>query len=163
MARKLVDLLQGLNYKTTSPVEELEQTEILQITEDSRRVELGTLFVALRGVHADGHLFIPSAIEAGAVAVLVEELPIDPQPHILYIEVESTAEALGIMSSHWYGDPSEELTVIGVTGTNGKTTSVRQVTAVGSLVRYATTWRTRRSPRPTLPPPPPSYRSSSGE
>ena len=106
MARKLVDLLQGLNYKTTSPVEELEQTEILQITEDSRRVELGTLFVALRGVHADGHLFIPSAIEAGAVAVLVEELPLDPQPHILYIEVESTAEALGIMSSHWYGDPS---------------------------------------------------------
>lgn len=122
MARKLVDLLQGLSYKTTSPVEELEQTEILQIAEDSRRVEPGTLFVALRGVHADGHLFIPSAIEAGAVAVLVEELPIDPQPHILYIEVESTAEALGIMSSHWYGDPSEELTVIGVTGTNGKTT-----------------------------------------
>lgn len=122
MARKLIDLLQGVNYKTTSPVEELEQTEILQITEDSRRVAPGTLFVALRGVHADGHLFVPSAIEAGAVAVLVEELPLDPQPHTLYIEVESTAEALGIMSAHWYGDPSEELTVVGVTGTNGKTT-----------------------------------------
>ena len=122
MARKLIDLLQGVNYKTTSPVEELEQTEILQITEDSRRVAPGTLFVALRGVHADGHLFVPSAIEAGAVAVLVEELPLDPQPHTLYIEVESSAEALGIMSAHWYGDPSEELTVVGVTGTNGKTT-----------------------------------------
>ena len=98
MARKLIDLLQGVNYKTTSPVEELEQTEILQITEDSRRVTPGTLFVALRGVHADGHLFVPSAIEAGAVAVLVEELPLDPQPHILYIELFYPSDAADVIA-----------------------------------------------------------------
>ena len=118
----LIELLQGISYTTPSDRALLEQLEITKITEDSRAVTAGTLFVALRGTQADGHRFIPSAIEAGSRAIVLETLPEEPQEGVAYIVVPSSSEVLGLLSSALHGHPSRQLTVVGVTGTNGKTT-----------------------------------------
>ncbi len=118
----LSTLLQGIAYTSPSDPALIAGCEITHITEDSRAVKPGTLFVALRGVHADGHRFVPAAIEAGARAVLVETLPEEQRADVVYIVVSSTAEALGLTSSALYGHPSQAMQVVGVTGTNGKTT-----------------------------------------
>ncbi|SFV29503.1 UDP-N-acetylmuramoyl-L-alanyl-D-glutamate--2,6-diaminopimelate ligase [Thermoflavifilum thermophilum] len=95
-----------------------------EITADSRQVKPGTLFFAIRGLHADGHQFISQAVESGAVAVVCEDMPLQPSPHITYVQVSDSALACGLMASHFYGDPSKHMQVVGVTGTNGKTTVV---------------------------------------
>ena len=118
----LIELLQGISYTTPSDQALLEQLEITKITEDSRAVTVGTLFVALRGTQADGHRFIPSAIEAGSRAIVLETLPEELQEGVAYIVVPSSSEVLGLLSSALHGHPSRQLTVVGVTGTNGKTT-----------------------------------------
>lgn len=118
----LIELLQGISYTTPSDQALLEQLEINKITEDSRAVTAGTLFVALRGTQADGHRFIPSAIEAGSRAIVLETLPEELQEGVAYIVVPSSSEVLGLLSSALHGHPSRQLTVVGVTGTNGKTT-----------------------------------------
>lgn len=118
----LIELLQGMSYTTPSDHALLEQLEITKITEDSRAVTVGTLFVALRGTQADGHRFIPSAIEAGSRAIVLETLPEELQEGVAYIVVPSSSEVLGLLSSALHGHPSRQLTVVGVTGTNGKTT-----------------------------------------
>lgn len=118
----LIELLQGISYTTPSDQALLEQLEITEITEDSRAVTAGTLFVALRGTQADGHRFIPSAIEAGSRAIVLETLPEELQEGVAYIVVPSSSEVLGLLSSALHGHPSRQLTVVGVTGTNGKTT-----------------------------------------
>lgn len=118
----LIELLQGISYTTPSDQALLEQLEITKITEDSRAVTAGTLFVALRGSQADGHRFIPSAIEAGSRAIVLETLPEELQEGVAYIVVPSSSEVLGLLSSALHGHPSRQLTVVGVTGTNGKTT-----------------------------------------
>nr|WP_315120934.1 UDP-N-acetylmuramoyl-L-alanyl-D-glutamate--2,6-diaminopimelate ligase [uncultured Porphyromonas sp.] len=118
----LIELLQGISYTTPSDQALLEQLEITKITEDSRAVTAGTLFVALRGTQADGHRFIPSAIEAGSRAIVLETLPEELQDGVAYIVVPSSSEVLGHLSSALHGHPSRQLTVVGVTGTNGKTT-----------------------------------------
>ena len=118
----LSTLLQGIAYTSPSDPALIAGCEITHITEDSRAVKPGTLFVALRGVHADGHRFVPAAIEAGARAVLVETLPEEQCADVVYIVVSSTAEVLGLTSSALYGHPSQAMQVVGVTGTNGKTT-----------------------------------------
>lgn len=118
----LIELLQGISYTTPSDQALLEQLEITKITEDSRAVTAGTLFVALRGTQADGHRFIPSAIEAGSRAIVLETLPEEQQEGVAYIVVPSSSEVLGLLSSALHGHPSRQLTVVGVTGTNGKTT-----------------------------------------
>ena len=118
----LIELLQGISYTTPSDQALLEQLEITKITEDSRAVTAGTLFVALRGTQADGHRFIPSAIEAGSRAIVLEILPEELQEGVAYIVVPSSSEVLGLLSSALHGHPSRQLTVVGVTGTNGKTT-----------------------------------------
>ena len=118
----LIELLQGISYTTPSDRALLEQLEITKITEDSRAVTAGTLFVALRGTQADGHRFIPSAIEAGSRAIVLETLPEELQEGVAYIVVPSSSEVLGLLSSALHGHPSRQLTVVGVTGTNGKTT-----------------------------------------
>ncbi|MDF9829256.1 UDP-N-acetylmuramoyl-L-alanyl-D-glutamate--2,6-diaminopimelate ligase [Parabacteroides sp. PF5-6] len=96
--------------------------EIKDIQSDSRKVGKGTLFVAVKGTAVDGHTFIPAAIEKGAVAIVCEEEPVCAGPHPVIIRVKDSAEALGLLLSEWYGRPSEKLTLVGVTGTNGKTT-----------------------------------------
>ena len=118
----LIQLLQGISYTTPSDKSLLEQLEITKITEDSRAVTAGTLFVALRGTQADGHRFIPSAIQAGSRAIVLETLPEELQEGVAYIVVPSSSEVLGLLSSALHGHPSRQLTVVGVTGTNGKTT-----------------------------------------
>lgn len=96
--------------------------EIYGVNFDSRKVKKGDLFVAIRGTATDGHQYIHSAIENGAVAILSEELPSNLNERITYIIAEDTAEALGTLASRWYDNPSSKLTLVGVTGTNGKTT-----------------------------------------
>ncbi|WP_242920417.1 UDP-N-acetylmuramoyl-L-alanyl-D-glutamate--2,6-diaminopimelate ligase [Pontibacter liquoris] len=97
---------------------------VAAITFDSRQVREGVAFVATRGVQADGHDYLPQAVAAKAVAVICEELPAELAPDITYVVVQNSAEALGKMASAFYGHPSRKLQLIGVTGTNGKTTSV---------------------------------------
>ena len=89
---------------------------------DSRRIEKGPLFVAIKGTQTDGHKYIPKALELGAVAVLCEDMPAEKHEGVTYIQVESTESAVGPVATLFYGDPSSKLKLVGVTGTNGKTT-----------------------------------------
>ena len=95
--------------------------EVKSIEFDSRKVVPGCMFVATRGTAVDGHDYINKAIEAGASVIVCEEKP-ETQSDVIYIKVKDSAEALGRMASNFYGRPSEQLTLVGVTGTNGKTT-----------------------------------------
>lgn len=96
--------------------------EIKNIRFDSRLVEQGDLFVATRGTVVDGHTFISKAIAQGAVAVVCETLPEEMPSNVAFVQVADSAEALGILAANFYGNPSHNLTLVGVTGTNGKTT-----------------------------------------
>ena len=96
--------------------------EITGVNIDSRRIEKGHLFVAIPGTQTDGHKFIPKAIELGAAAVLCEVIPEEKTPGVTYIQVDSTEDAVGKVATLFYGDPSRRLKLVGVTGTNGKTT-----------------------------------------
>jgi UDP-N-acetylmuramoyl-L-alanyl-D-glutamate--2,6-diaminopimelate ligase len=89
---------------------------------DSRRISTNDVFVAIKGSVSDGHQFIDIAIESGAVAVVCETLPDNLQNGITYIEVENASSALAFMAANYYKNPSENLKLVGVTGTNGKTT-----------------------------------------
>ena len=91
---------------------------------DSRKVVLGSVFVATRGTISDGHEFIQTAIEKGASAIVCEVVPKVLNPEITYLKVDNSSDALGKMASAWYGFPSSKMILIGVTGTNGKTTIV---------------------------------------
>ena len=96
--------------------------EITGVNIDSRRIEKGHLFVAIPGTVTDGHKFIPKAIELGAAAVLCEIIPEEETAGVTYIKVASTEDAVGKVATLFYGDPSRKLKLVGVTGTNGKTT-----------------------------------------
>lgn len=99
-----------------------DDVEITGVNIDSRRIKTGHLFVAMKGTQVDGHLFIGKAIELGAISVLCEDLPEVLQKDITYVLVESTEDAVGKVATLFYGDPSHKLKLVGVTGTNGKTT-----------------------------------------
>jgi len=96
--------------------------EISQIDFDSRAVKKGSLFVAQKGVSVDGHLFIDKAIRLGATSVICEVLPEKKQDNITFIQVDDSNTSLAIIASNFYDNPSSKLKLIGVTGTNGKTT-----------------------------------------
>ena len=96
------------------------QTQILGVSYDSRKTQAGDLFVAVKGFESDGHRFIPKAVEKGALAVLCEDAPEDGTP---YIRVADSRRALAIASRNLFGDPASRMTMIGITGTSGKTTS----------------------------------------
>ena len=96
--------------------------DIMGVDIDSRRVKPGHLFVAVRGTQVDGHSFIPKAIEQGVVAVLCEDMPEERREGVTYVKVSSTEAAVGPVATMFYGDPSTKLKLVGVTGTNGKTT-----------------------------------------
>jgi UDP-N-acetylmuramoyl-L-alanyl-D-glutamate--2,6-diaminopimelate ligase len=91
---------------------------------DSRKVEQGSLFFAVKGTTSDGHEYIPQAIEKGAIAIVCEILPKVRNKKTTYLRVENSADAMGRIASNFYGNPSATLNLIGVTGTNGKTTTV---------------------------------------
>ena len=99
-----------------------EDVEITAVNIDSRKVGEGCLFVAMKGTQVDGHQFIGKAIAQGAVAILCEDLPEEMSQTVTYVQLPSTEEAVGPVATRFYGDPSSQLRLIGVTGTNGKTT-----------------------------------------
>ena len=109
------------NVETLSIVGDVN-VEITGVNIDSRRIEKGHLFVAIPGTVTDGHKFIPKAIELGAAAVLCEIIPEEQTAGVTYIKVASTEDAVGKVATLFYGDPSRKLKLVGVTGTNGKTT-----------------------------------------
>ena len=96
--------------------------EISILTFDSREIVKDAVFFAVRGTLSDGHTFILQTIEAGASVIICEEIPAEKTAGVTYIEVEDTGIALGIMASNFYGNPSAALSLVGITGTNGKTT-----------------------------------------
>lgn len=89
---------------------------------DSRNIGLDDVFVAIRGTQSDGHEYIKTACDKGAIAIICEEIPKDLVNGITYVQVSDTQQALAIMAANYYGNPSEDIKLIGVTGTNGKTT-----------------------------------------
>ena len=96
--------------------------EITGVNIDSRLVEAGQLFMAMRGTQADGHAYIPAAIAKGATAILCEDMPEEPVAGITYIQVKDSEDAVGKIATTFYGDPTSKMELVGVTGTNGKTT-----------------------------------------
>ena len=108
--------------------------EINLLTPDSRRVEAGAMFVAVRGTVVDGHSFIPVVSTTGVAAIVCEQLPQLLESGITYIKVENSAVALGHFASEWYGNPSRELKLVGVTGTNGKTTTATLIYEMARLM-----------------------------
>ncbi|MEP3839094.1 MAG: UDP-N-acetylmuramoyl-L-alanyl-D-glutamate--2,6-diaminopimelate ligase [Algibacter sp.] len=116
-------VLKDILYKATlNAVVGNTSIEVLAINFDSRKIEKNHAFVAIRGLIADGHDYIGKAISGGATSVVCETLPDKLVDGITYVEVDNTSRALAIMASNFYGNPSENLRLVGVTGTNGKTT-----------------------------------------
>lgn len=96
--------------------------EVNDVQIDSRKVKKGAAFIAVKGAAADGHQFIEKAIENGAVAIVCEKMPEAINETVVYVQAENSAAAAGYMASNFFGKPSEQLKLVGVTGTNGKTT-----------------------------------------
>lgn len=116
---KLQELL-----KNIEPVQIIgdADVEVTGVNIDSRKIKEGHLFVAMKGTQVDGHKFIPKALELGAKSVLCEDMPEEKVEGVTYIQVASTEDAVGKVATLFYGDPSRKLKLVGVTGTNGKTT-----------------------------------------
>ncbi|WMX13828.1 UDP-N-acetylmuramoyl-L-alanyl-D-glutamate--2,6-diaminopimelate ligase [Aureispira sp. CCB-E] len=129
---KLNELLKGTNYQAIGPN---TNPEIESLQFDSRKVVKGALFVAIKGVETDGHLYIDKAIQNGACVVLCEQID-KVQENVLYIRVRDTAETLGHFANTFYGAPSQQLKLVGVTGTNGKTTTVTLLHNLFSQLGY---------------------------
>ena len=110
--------------KAIQPVEVAGDSdiEITGVNIDSRLVEAGQLFMAMRGTQADGHAYIPAAIAKGATAILCEDMPEEPVVGITYIQVKDSEDAVGKIATTFYGNPTSKIELVGVTGTNGKTT-----------------------------------------
>jgi len=116
-------LLKDILYKVS--IESVKGSTAVQVKNihfDSRLIRQGDVFVAITGAEADGHLYIDAAISKGAVAIVCEELPPELAPQITYIAVKDSREALAFIASNYYDNPSSNLKLVGVTGTNGKTT-----------------------------------------
>lgn len=109
---------------------------ITSLESDSRKVEKEGLFVAVKGVTTDGHKYIPVVTSANVAAVVCEEMPTTLDKGVTYIRVADSAEALGKLASAWYGHPSRHLTLVGVTGTNGKTTTATLLYEMARLEGY---------------------------
>ncbi len=123
---KLTDILKGIKYKAYCNGSECiaDSRNIDNVTFDSRKVGKGTVFVAQKGVHVDGHNYIDMAIEKGAEAIICQDLPAEQPKSVIFIQVDNSDIALGIAAGNFYGNPSHKLQLVGITGTNGKTTTV---------------------------------------
>lgn len=117
--RELKDILTNLDFSLLSGSLE---ARVANLTIDSRKVIEGTAFIAIKGTNSDGHLFIEKALDSGAIAIICEEMPASFREGVCYISVKDSAEAAGLIAASFYGHPSEKMKVVGVTGTNGKTT-----------------------------------------
>lgn len=119
-------LLENINYRILSG---LDNVEIKSVQYDSRKVKPGDIFFAIEGFNVDGHKFIDKAIENGAKAIVVQK-PVEYVEGITYISVDDSRKVLALAASSYYGHPSRKMKVIGVTGTNGKTTSAFMLKAI---------------------------------
>ena len=132
MTKSLREILESVK---TSSVNGNLDVEICGITSDSRKVAPGMLFVAVRGVNVDGHNYISAAISAGATAIVAEDYREDCEG-VTYVSVENSAVALGFIASAWYDNPSQKIKLVGVTGTNGKTTIATLIYEMARLMGY---------------------------
>lgn len=133
--KKLNDILKNveiLDLKGT-----LDHT-VSSLAFDSRTVESNSLFVAVQGTQVDGHQFIAKAIEAGATTIVCQELPNQLNEHVCYVRVKSSPSALGVMASNFYDSPSSKLKLVGITGTNGKTTTATLLYNLFTQLGYKT-------------------------
>ncbi len=117
----LKDILYKVSLTSTSGSMEVE---VNHIAFDSRKVQEESLFVAVKGTITDGHAYLESAIKSGATSIVCEVLPDHLQEGITYVTVSNSAKALGVIAANFYGNPSGKLELVGITGTNGKTTTV---------------------------------------
>lgn len=133
MTIKLSKLLEEIK-----PLEVIGETDknIIGVHSDSRKVEKDSLFVAVRGVTTDGHKYIPVVASTHVGAIICEDLPSSIEKGITYVKVANSAEALGRLASAWYGHPSSRLRLVGVTGTNGKTTTATLLYEMARLEGY---------------------------
>jgi UDP-N-acetylmuramoyl-L-alanyl-D-glutamate--2,6-diaminopimelate ligase len=118
-------LLKDILYKA-GIIEVIGSTNIAitALSFDSRKIEKDSLFIAIKGTLSDGHKYIDDTITKGAIAILCEELPEGINDKVTYIKVKDTSAALGIIAGNFYDNPSEKIKLVGITGTNGKTTTV---------------------------------------
>lgn len=128
--RSLAELLSAI---TVEEIIGVEDKPINSLQCDSRKVSRNDLFVAVRGVNVDAHKFIPLVTLAGAAAIVCEELPERLESTVTYIKVANAAVALGFLASQWWGNPSRKLKLVGVTGTNGKTTTTTLIYEMARL------------------------------
>lgn len=126
---KLRNLIEGLEYKVSPELCEIENIDVEDIVYDSRKAKCNTIFVAIKGETMDGHKFIPNAYENGCRIFLVDR-DVDVEKDAVKIIVEDSRRALSKISSNFFGNPSEKIKVIGVTGTKGKTTITNYIRTV---------------------------------
>lgn len=117
---RLNDLLREIQY--TRLVLPKDEVEVNSVNIDSRLVQDGGMFIAIKGTQADGHAYIPAAEEKGATAIVCENIPEKQNPNVAYIVVPDAQAVAGKLATTFYGNPSQKLRLVGVTGTNGKTT-----------------------------------------
>lgn len=121
----LHDILNNIGYKAYRQGAECKvEGDVEALTFDSHAVKPGCMFVAQKGVHSDGHNYIPNAIESGATVVLCQDLPAEQPEGVTFVRVQNGDVALGVAAANFYGNPSQRLKLVGITGTNGKTTTV---------------------------------------
>ncbi|SHN29429.1 UDP-N-acetylmuramoylalanyl-D-glutamate--2,6-diaminopimelate ligase [Cyclobacterium lianum] len=133
MSQKLKDILYKVSLVSTRGDME---TAISHLAFDSRKVQAGSVFIAMPGTQVDGHDYIEKALDRGAVAVVCEIMPRELREGIAYIQVLNSSKALGLMAGNFYGQPSGKLKLVAVTGTNGKTTTVTLLHQLFSELGY---------------------------
>ena len=131
--KNTTDILKGCNIlKTTGS----SNQTVKGLTFDSRKVEKDFMFVAVKGTNADGHAFIGQAIDKGASVIVCEDLPTNIDNRIVYIQTDNSARTLGMAASNFYDNPSGHLKLVGITGTNGKTTTVTLLYRMFRMLGY---------------------------
>jgi UDP-N-acetylmuramoyl-L-alanyl-D-glutamate--2,6-diaminopimelate ligase len=130
---ELKDILYKVHITSTSGN---MNVDVKGIAFDSRKVQPGFLFVAVKGTQSDGHVFIEKSVADGAVAIVCEKLPEAISEKVTYVTVKDSAKALGIVAGNYYGNPASKLKLIGVTGTNGKTTVATLLFKLFSTLGY---------------------------
>jgi len=131
--KTLRDILYNVNIVA---VKGSTDTAVNALNIDSRAIRPGDAFIAIRGVHADGHLFIDKAVQQGAAVVICEDLPAQTADNVVYVQVSSSATAAGVIAGNFYDNPSHKVQLVGVTGTNGKTTIATLLFKLFSALGY---------------------------
>ena len=127
--------LQELLYKVNIiKVVGTTNIEVVAIAFDSRKIKNDSLFVAIKGTQSDGHNYISQTIKAGATVIVLQDMPVDLDDKVTYIQVENSNNALGIIAANFYGNPSLKIKLVGITGTNGKTTIVSLLSQMFALL-----------------------------